>query len=290
MRIAIIIATLGRPEILPPLLKRLDEQTRRPDMIFVSVRDADDLPEDMPSHVSCINGSPGSCSQRNRALDMALPDFEIVVFYDDDFVPSRFALARIATFFSENPGVVGANGSVLADGVSTGGITDEEATKIVTAYDEAPPEPPIIERDLRGLYGCNMAFRATAIGEARFDENLPLYGWQEDIDFTARLLPRGRLVKTNAFAGVHRGVTHGRSPGLRLGYSQMVNPAYLVLKGTMDLRDAIKIMAGNFIANHLRMFSPEPWVDRAGRARGNWCGLLQISKGQPDPMKVLELR
>jgi hypothetical protein len=32
-----------------------------------------------------------------------------------------------------------------------------------------------------------MAFRYQAIDGERFDENLPLYGWQEDVDFAAAL-------------------------------------------------------------------------------------------------------
>ena len=69
--------------------------------------------------------------------------------------------------------------------------------------------------DLEGLYGCNMVFRAEAIGQERFDEQLPLYAWQEDIDFTARVGRARRMVKTDAFQGVHQGVKGARLPGTR---------------------------------------------------------------------------
>ena len=71
----------------------------------------------------------------------------------------------------------------------------------------------------------------------RFDEGLPLYGWQEDIDFAARVARQGgALARTDAFAGVHCGVKTARSRGLPIGYSQVANPLYLVRKGTMRPR------------------------------------------------------
>ena len=106
-----------------------------------------------------------------------------------------------------------------------------------------------------------MAFRMSAVRNLRFDENLPLYGWQEDVDFAGQLLMKGRIVKTNAFSGVHRGVTRGRTPGVALGFSQIVNPIYLVNKGTMRRTKALKLMAKNLIANHLRSVRPEAFID-----------------------------
>ena len=55
-----------------------------------------------------------------------------------------------------------------------------------------------------------MAIRMSAAQGMRFDENLPLYGWQEDIDFTRRLGRHGRQVSTGAVTGVHLG-GHGRT-------------------------------------------------------------------------------
>src|SRR5262249_49325392 len=138
-------------------------------------------------------------------------------------------------------------------------------------------------------YGCNMIYRASAIGETRFDERLPLYGWQEDVDFAAQIHKRGRIVRSQAFAGVHRGVKSGRLGGLRLGYSQIANPVYLARKGTMGLSHAGLLMMCNFVANHAKALRPEPWVDRKGRLRGNWLALWHLMTGQIDPCRVLEM-
>jgi GT2 family glycosyltransferase len=134
-----------------------------------------------------------------------------------------------------------------------------------------------------------MAFRSGAIGDTRFDERLPLYGWQEDIDFAARVRRHGRLARTDAFAGVHCGIKTARAPGLPVGYAQVANPLYLTRKGTMRAGYSLKLIARNLAANHLKLLAEEPWVDRRGRARGNRLALRHALFGTLDPARILEL-
>lgn len=290
MQIAVVVATLGRPQEVGQLLERLALQTVAPSVIVLSVETKADLPEPLADDVKVVMGSKGLPAQRNRGLDVvAAIGADIVVFFDDDYLPSNTALSEVGAFFLNHADVVAATGLVLADGIGRGGLDYERALNILSKFDDAPKQAPRIERDVRGVYGCNMAFRTAALGETRFDEKLPLYGWQEDVDFAARLLPSGRVVKTNAFAGVHRGVTRGRTSGVKLGFSQMVNPVYLVRKGTMQRRHAANIMLRNLVANHFRAFWPEAWIDRPGRMRGNWLGLRHLLSGKVDPTTVLEI-
>ncbi len=291
-RISVIVASCGRPEVIADLSRALARQTLTPTRVVFSVAHPRDLPAryDVYAGATIIVGARGLAAQRNRALCAVLDESDIIIFFDDDYVPSRFALAGIALFFAENPGHVGVNGRLLADGINSKGISPSEAAKLVDAYDAAlgAPDPrPIL--DLRGLYGCNMAFRASAIGTARFDEKLPLYGWQEDIDFAAQLLPRGRLATTEAFAGVHRGIKSGRSCEVRLGYSQIANPIYLARKGTMRRSHSMRLILGNILANHWRALRQEPWIDRRGRVRGNWLALVDSLFGRIDPERILKL-
>lgn len=286
-RIAVVVATLSRPEETGMLLTHLARQSHAPAQIILSVESAADLPEHVPPQCEVITGPRSLTAQRNRGLERALAQSDIVVFFDDDFIPADDALAGIALLFGAHPDIVGATGEVLRDGVKLGGISYREARIALAAR---PGSTPLQIENTDAAYGCNMAFRSAAIGELRFDEVLPLYGWQEDVDFTGQLLRRGRVVKTNAFAGVHRGVAKGRTPGLKLGYSQIVNPHYLVRKGTMGARKAGILAAKNLIANHAKLLRPEPFIDRAGRARGNWLGLWHVVTGRAHPGRALELR
>src|SRR5690606_16161863 len=118
---------------------------------------------------------------------------DLIAIFDDDFVAAPDFLAQAERLFEADPGLVGANGHLLHDGARGPGISFEDACAIVER--DAETGRGQAARPLAALYGCNMLLRASAIGDLRFDENLPLYGWQEDIDFTVRLGKRGRLEK-----------------------------------------------------------------------------------------------
>lgn len=286
MKVSVIFATVNRAQELGQALRFLERQTLLPAEVIISVSSAQDLCPDLPADARVVTGAAGACMQRNRGLDIALPNSDIVLFLDDDYLPTRDSLRGIVELFSENPDIVGATGLVLMDGVGTGGVSYETAIKIIEAH-EAAEQAPIEVHTILGTYGCNMAFRSAAIGDTRFDENLPLYGWQEDIDFSVRLATRGRVVRTNAFAGVHRGVSKGRSSGVRLGFSQVVNPVYLTRKGTMPPLKALTLIGRNLLANHVKSLRPEPYIDRRGRLYGNWMGIMHLASGRADPGKIL---
>jgi GT2 family glycosyltransferase len=289
MRIAVVVASLNRAEEIGQLIVALRAQTLQPSAIVLSVVSTTDLPPDLPPDVEIVMGTPGLAAQRNRGMELVLERSDAVVFFDDDFIPTKDALNGISRFFTTFPDAVGGTGLVLHDGVKEGGISYEAAIKIVRNF-EAGPELPLTNEDFLFAYGCNMAFRTTAIGDLRFDENLPLYGWQEDMDFASQMSVRGKVIRTTAFAGVHRGVNKGRNPGLMLGFSQIVNPAYLVRKGTMRPKKAAALMFRNMLANHVKVFKPEPHIDRPGRLAGNWLGLFHLLRGNADPTAVLSFR
>jgi GT2 family glycosyltransferase len=289
MRVGVVIATLGRPLELGQLLARLRHQTQAPSKLVISATGPGDLPQGISSDTNVLFGSAGTSVQRNRGLAASLADCDLVAFLDDDYVPEDEALAGMSRLFQGHTDVVGANGLLLADGISSAGLSMDKAVGLLEAYIGAPKGPPKLLDDLQALYGCNMVFRTAAIGQNRFDETLPLYGWQEDFDFSARIRLRGRLVRSDAFAGVHRGVKGGRSSGLRFGYSQIANPLYLARKGTMSTGYAAKLMTKNLIANHLRSLRPEPWVDRWGRVRGNWLAFGDALSGRLHPQRITEL-
>ena len=145
-------------------------------------------------------------------------------------------------------------------------------------------------REIRGAYGCNMAFRTAEIGSVQFDERLPLYGWQEDLDFCGALRSSGRIVKTDIVWGVHLGTKRGKGSEVQLGYSQIINPAYIFRKGNMSLAYAFRQAGRNFLANLVKSIHPETYVDRRGRLRGNLIGLFHLMTGRLTPEYILKLK
>lgn len=285
--VAVLIASTGRPQSLALAVDRLRQQTAPPSRIILSVVSAADLPDPaLLQGVETVCGPKGLPAQRNTALRQLDGGADVIAFFDDDYVPSRYCIEQIARFFSEHPEVAGANGHLVSDGINSPGIDDRTAMALLADYDRKPAADLAILRSLQGLYGCNMTFRTAATRGLWFDERLKLYGWQEDIDFATQIAKRGRIVKTAAFAGVHQGVKGARTSGVRLGYAQVVNPLYLWRKGTMGRKFAFRIVLRNIAANHARAFRPEPWVDRAGRVRGNWLGLIDAMRGRLTPERI----
>jgi hypothetical protein len=290
LKLAVIVASTGRAPELAQLIEQLSRQTRLADRIVISVVSDADVPADLPDFVTVVMGSKGLCGQRNRGLDLVLDKSDIVVFFDDDYLPSRNSLEAISMLFANNADVVGLTGKLLADGIKTAGISYREAMEMIEEYDRTNTRDLAIRPISPGLYGCNMVYRSAAIGGVRFDENLPLYGWQEDIDFAASVSRRGgRLAQTNAFAGVHRGTKSGRTSGKKLGYSQIINPVYLYRKGTIDGRFASNLIIRNVLSNLHKAIYPESWIDRRGRLLGNLIGIVDLIRGKVDPTAMLQL-
>jgi hypothetical protein len=152
--------------------------------------------------------------------------------------------------------------------------------------DKSDGAPGTQIRPRKALYGCNMAIRMEAAAGLSFDEALPLYGWQEDIDFTYQLGRRGRLISTGLVTGVHLGAKGGRSSGKRIGYSQVANIVYLWRKGTMEPGLGERLMRQNLLSNLARSVWPEPHIDRRGRLIGNMLALKDWATGRIDPRRI----
>lgn len=290
---AVVIATKGRPEVVRALASDLRRQTARPDLLLVSACDPNDVAGVAEAYAGAhtIFGPPGLPNQRNTALDALPKSVEVVIFLDDDFIPSRYWLERVRLIFAAHPDIAVVTGRVLADGGKTEGIPWTEGLSIVEHEDSEASGvfSQLAFKENFSPFGCNMAFRRSAIGKIRFDERLVLYGWQEDRDFGAQVGRNGRMVKTDAIWGVHLGTKGGRVPGRKLGYSQIVNPWYLVRKGTMTLLAALEHAGRNLVANSVRVFFPEPYIDRLGRLQGNLLGLWDIVTGRWRPERAAEL-
>jgi hypothetical protein len=134
-----------------------------------------------------------------------------------------------------------------------------------------------------------MSLRSSAIGENRFDERLPLYAWLEDIDFSHRLSKLGILLKSGRLYGVHLGIKRGRTSGVRFGYSQIANVVYLNKKGTMQPGLGRKLLTSQLTSNLLKSVTPEPYIDRRGRLKGNLLAVWDLITGKLDPGRISKL-
>ena len=293
LTIAIGIATRGRPGILKETLADLAGQSRPPAGILVAYSepvDIGDAPEQFPE-VRFLQGMTGSCVQRNALLEAAGNHYDLILFMDDDFYLHRDYLLRMEEVFRTRADVQGATGKVIADGAVGPGFTVEYARSRIRAIGHVPHAGEQSPPTVFNTYGCNMAFRLATIERERlrFDENLPAYGWYEDIDFSRRFLPFGSLVEVAGAQGVHLGVKVGRTSGKRLGYSQVANPIYLARKGSYTWLRATGSIARRLLSNAVHSILPESYLDRRGRMRGNLLALWELAAGRLRPDRILNM-
>ena len=286
------IATTGRAPILDETLRHIAALTDAPDGIVVSIAAPDDIDRSglsaLDRPVDVISSERGLCAQRNAILDQVGSD-DILLFLDDDFMIAEGFITATRKVFDENPDVVMATGHVLADGILGPGM-DHAAGRPFLAAESDTHVTPVRTETYNG-YGCNMAVRVAVAQDhgLRFDTTLPRYGWLEDVDFSRRIAAHGRIVKDSALRGVHLGTKTGRSRGVPLGYSQIANPVYLMRKGTMAPRRALRLMTRNILANLAKSLRPEPWVDRGGRLKGNGLALVDLVRGRLAPGRIEDL-
>lgn len=291
MKIAVAIATAGRRDGLSETIAYLRHQTRMADSLYICPAGDDDLDpaclEGFPCQTHVVRGARGLPAQRNTIL-RALTDEDVVIFFDDDFLPEPAYLAELEDLYHKHPELVVATGVVAADGIKTQGISYQDAIRIIQSL---PDMPAATLWDAFSAYGCNMAARVSIVRRegVEFDEKLPLYAWWEDVDFSRRLAAYGKIARYNRLRGVHQGTKKGRTPGKRLGYSQVANMLYLERKGSIPGQMAWKQIGKNMLSNLALAFFPEPWVDRRGRLVGNLMALGDAALGTIDPGKILRL-
>src|SRR5690349_17487681 len=280
LRIVVGIPTVGRAPILCRTLAHLKNQIRPADRVIIcgtKAADIEGVQAAMPGTTVLLTKA-GASRQRNAVI-AAADDADVLVFFDDDFLPASGYLAAVEDHMATNERTVVATGSLLADGINGVGLSADEALDMLAHNGPAAFDV----RPTFAGYGCNMAIRLAPLRQHNFcfDERLPLYSWQEDVDLSRQMATCGDVVQLGKAHGVHLGTKLGRSSGLKLGYSQVANPLYLFGKRKgYPLRRAISHIACNMAMNVMRSARPEPYVDRRGRLLGNILALRDLIAGR----------
>jgi GT2 family glycosyltransferase len=292
MRIDIGIATSDRRDVLRDTIEHISRLRGRTGRIIVCPARPEHIDQDAALALDCgiviIGGPQGLPAQRNAILDAS--DADVVIFFDDDFLPAANFIEEVERIFEAHEDVAVATGHVIADGIIGPGFDNETGLRLL---EQDKGATAISLEPVFNAYGCNMILRTAPIRQhkLRFDETLPLYGWLEDVDFSRQLAPFGRIVRASSLRGVHLGTKRsGRTPGRKLGYSQVANRVYLARKGSLPWMEAFGGMARNIGANLLHWHAPEPWVDRRGRLKGNFLAIGDWLLGRVRPEKILTLR
>jgi hypothetical protein len=283
LRLVVGICTVGRPDQVRFAVDNLHRQTRSADTILIAACEPNDVVPFDKEDVDIIFCPRGLTIQRNAVLRHGRTA-DVVVFFDDDFLPDVNYLQEVENVFLAQPDVVLLTGHVIADGIIGPGLSTAEALRHLEAKHESLMLQEALT-DVYNGYGCNMAVRMDVViaKKLSFDDALPLYAWLEDVDFSRQIAPYGRIARSSKARGVHLGIKSGRQSGVRLGYSQIANPIYMVRKGTFSFWRAVWQIGKNVAMNLIFSTHPEPYIDRRGRLRGNCIGICELLRSKLNP-------
>lgn len=228
----IIIATYNRKDDLKVCIESILNQEELPDnLIIVDSSDKNDDREEIRNYVSSINliniiyittNEKGSSVQRNIGLDKISKNCKVVTFLDDDIVLEKNYIAEIKKAFKDS-NIVGISGFLFKDGQTVNTLPDDTTKRITDS-----------------LYGCNMSFRRNAIGDIRFDENLRLYAFMEDWDFSYRVGKKGNLYFIYGARAIHNASPKGRINNKKFGFMLIANRYYVYKKNNiLSLNDYV---------------------------------------------------
>ncbi len=130
-RIAVVLASAGRPELLAQAVRSCAGQQGVDFTGVISVPDQASLPGDgtepgLLDGWRIAVGTRGLAAQRNAGMAQA-PEADVFAFFDDDALLRPDYLARAVSFLDGHPGVVALTGRVLLDGATRGEISVERS-------------------------------------------------------------------------------------------------------------------------------------------------------------------
>lgn len=283
--IGVIIPTFGRRELAGKTVDRISSQLNSEDVVVVPLVREEDFPQNVSKNVVILKCEKGSAKQRNSALrylETKQNKVDLVVFLDDDVVLSPSFFIELRAIHSRFPQAAGFTFRLIDDGVGKGGIGYDAACELAESFTCENIHERFIER--RDCYG-GFSMTGEHLGVVEFDERLAEYGFLEDWDFYSRLRANGPTGHSPGTTLVHLGVASGRVSDRKFGYAQIVNPIYLVLKGSLPFLDGVRFSMLSPFSNALRFYQTE----RRNRLLGNLLGLFTLLTRGAKPELVARL-
>lgn len=215
MNVSIIIATHDRAASLTRLLVSLAAQivTGEHEILIADngTPQPSPVPVEVPVAAHIHDPTPGKCRVQNRAINGA--HGAIIVCLDDDLRADPGYVRAVERFFDEHPEFAAMKGKVVP--------VEDPRSRAGAAY--VYMDLPIVDygdqvREVRGVLGANMAFRAAALARVGlFDERLGpgACGHEEDTEMSVRLRAAGLRIGYCPQAVVYHEVDPARADRAR---------------------------------------------------------------------------
>lgn len=217
-KIAFIVPTRNRPDLLKKLLRSIQDQTVKPhQVILVDGSDESIEPEIkqfLSSSVSYIRVVPPSLTkQRNEGLKALNEDITLVGYLDDDIVLERDAVETMLRFWEQCSEDVGGSSFNITNNICTetpilprtldklfrqilGKLSclDGEQGKVLRSGKNTSVSPVLKDISAEWLCGGATVWRIQILEDFRFDEWFAGWAYYEDIDFSFRVAQKYKLI------------------------------------------------------------------------------------------------
>lgn len=278
--ISVIIPTKDRHKDIIRCLNSLENQSMLPnEIIIIDSSEAINKSKELEEKIKKYNkfeikyqytDKRGAAVQRNIGINEISKGSEFVFFFDDDVVLEKDYIEVIYKMYKNDikNEIGGIAGYTLIDGN--------------TVYDGNEKEELI---DVKSLYGCCSSYRTSAIKGIFYDENLALYSWLEDWDFSFRVSKKYKLKKCNIAYLYHYHSPSGRVSERKFGFVQIANRNYLYKKNNIFNKREYIFYFGQALKNLVRGYN------RIYRERfiGNYIAIKEVVFGNKGINMVKEI-
>ena len=195
-------------------------------------------------NIKVIDSEPSTCIQRNIGFNF-IKNEEHIMFLDDDNIFYSDALHKMQEFLKNNKDFVGVAFNQIYDykenilekfkknnifnklGIYSsekGGLTKSGWQSKFINFDN--------DMVVQWLPTRAVIYKSSAVKNIRFDDNLGIYGYLEDLDFSLELKKKGRLMVCSQAKYTHD-QTIAR-PGFEFGKKEIKNRYYIVKKHNLN--------------------------------------------------------
>lgn len=294
-RIAFVIPTRNRPELLLRMLRSLEAQSVPVDQCIVV--DGSDSPiEGVLAEIPALRPEyirvypPSLSAQRNAGMRRLRPDITLAGYLDDDLVFVPGALHAMMQFWGKAPPSVGGARFKLLEAAPPRGLllwlmklfllSSEVPGRVlrsgfVTALDHSPSD-----LEAQWLSGGATIWRREVVDRYVYDEWFIGTGFLEDVDFSYRVSRSYRLVVV-ADAKLHH-LSPPVRPGLNglRGRWEVINRLYFVRKHeSLSELSCWWALLGQFLI-HIASFVRQRRREQLDLAIGNLSGLRAVLAGR----------
>lgn len=251
LKIAVVIATFGRPDELRQVMVGLSKSDLVPSKIVIVDASGEELAKKNRQIMQTFSTLPisylthkvGSANrQRNAGIQaLDLKSYDYVQILDDDTVPSKNYLSQVMNLLEEDKALIGASGTTRSIQRRTpiqkfrslpfvlAGLEDFRYGSLTLAGIGMPPDPQWTDpKRVEWLFGCSM-WRSSIFTRITYDESLLGSCLFDDVLFSVKAQNYGELaIQPSAF------LRHLLSPNQRpdefLHYFRYSRNRWLVIK------------------------------------------------------------